>query len=82
MSQATYGLHGRKIKVQLLKEKEPGNCKGKKCGVISLEEVISLSVTVYFPDTLFIMTLFKTFTSDNKRVLCTASYNCELSKAV
>ena len=53
VSWATYGLHGRKIKVQLLKEKEPGNCEGKKCGVISLEEVISLSVTVYFPAILF-----------------------------
>ena len=53
MSQATYGLHGRKIKVQLLKEKEPGNCEGKRCGVISLDEVILLSVTVYFPAILF-----------------------------
>ena len=53
VSYATYGLHGRKIKVQLLKEKEPGNCEGKRCGVISLDEVILVSVTVYFPAILF-----------------------------
>ena len=58
MSSATYGLHGREIKVQLLKEKEPGNCEDKKSGVISLNEVVLLSVTVYFAAILFSLRRF------------------------